>query len=150
MKQNRLMYLAAAALLCFGVVGCNQPASPQRPADQAINFKDLEDARGTARENAMWNAQHWRQGNPLYSDYDILGRGDSSQTNECPQGDGWATMDFVPRTAGNRLVKVKCSTVSPNLACLEENDFKSKAYASEDGHCQPTIKVPYPLPKIGQ
>ena len=114
-----------------------------------VSFASLEEAKGTARENAMWNAQRYRQENVLYRGWDIVGRGDSSQDNSCPQGDGWATMDFV-HPDKTSLVKVKCSTVSANTGCLEDSDFKTKPFASEDGHCQPTNKVPYPLPKIAK
>lgn len=116
---------------------------------QVVSFASLEEAKGTARENAMFNAQRYRQENVLYSGWDIVGRGDSSQTNDCPQGDGWATMEFVS-PAKNKIVKVKCSTVSGNTGCLENEDFKTKPFASEDGHCRPTNKVPYPLPKIAK
>jgi len=114
-----------------------------------VSFASLEEAKGTARENAMWNAQRYRQENVLLKGWDIVGRGDSSQDNACPQGDGWATMDFVDANK-TRIVKVKCSTVSANTSCLEDADFKTKPFASDDGHCQPTNKVPYPLPKIAK
>jgi hypothetical protein len=114
-----------------------------------VSFSSLEEAKGTARENAMWNAQRYRQENVLYKGWDIIGRGDSTQDNACPQGDGWATMEFV-NSEKTRLVKVKCSTVSGNTGCLEDADFKTKPFASDDGHCQPTNKVPYPLPKIAK
>ena len=114
-----------------------------------VSFASLEEAKGTARDNAMWNAQRYRQENVLFKGWDIVGRGDSSQDNACPQGDGWATMDFVDPSK-TRLVKVKCSTVSANTSCLEDADFKTKPFASDDGHCQPTNKVPYPLPKIAK
>jgi len=114
-----------------------------------VSFASLEEAKGTARDNAMWNAQRYRQENVLFRGWDIVGRGDSSQDNACPQGDGWATMDFVDPSK-TRLVKVKCSTVSANTSCLEDADFKTKPFASDDGHCQPTNKVPYPLPKIAK
>ncbi len=114
-----------------------------------VSFASLEEAKGTARENAMWNAQRYRQENVLFKGWDIVGRGDSTQDNACPQGDGWATMDFVDSTK-TKLVKVKCSTVSANTSCLEDADFKTKPFASDDGHCQPTNKVPYPLPKIAK
>jgi hypothetical protein len=114
-----------------------------------VSFASLEEAKGTARENAMWNAQRYRQENVLFKGWDIVGRGDSSQDNACPQGDGWATMDFVAPNKTS-LVKVKCSTVSANTSCLEDADFKTKPFASDDGHCQPTNKVPYPLPKIAK
>ena len=114
-----------------------------------VSFASLEEAKGTARENAMWNAQRYRQENVLFKGWDIVARGDSAQDNACPQGDGWATMDFVD-PAKTKLVKVKCSTVSANTSCLEDADFKTKPFASDDGHCQPTNKVPYPLPKIAK
>jgi hypothetical protein len=116
---------------------------------EEVSFNSLEEAKGTARENALWNAQKYRQENVLYKGWDIIGRGDSTQMPNCPQGDGWATMDFV-NPDKTTLVKIKCSTVSANTACLEDSDFKTKSYASEDGHCQATNKVPYPLPKIAK
>jgi hypothetical protein len=114
-----------------------------------VSFASLEEAKGTARENAMFNAQMYRQSNILYKGWDIIGRGDSSQTNACPQGDGWATVEFVSPEK-NRIVKAKCSTVSSNTGCLEDADFKTKQFASEDGQCAPTNRVPYPLPKIAK
>ena len=132
--------VAAIAAATLAACGKTQPDA---------SFASLEDARGTARSNAMWNAQAYRTSNPLLKGYDILGRGDSSQTNSCPQGDGWATMDFISQDKTAR-VAVRCSTVSANLGCLEDADFKTKSYAAEDNHCQPPSKVPYHLPKIGQ
>lgn len=112
-----------------------------------VSFTTLEDARGTARENAEWNAKKWRS--QMYSDWDILSRGDSSQVPECPQGDGWASIDLMSPDKSKKL-KLKCSTVSPNIGCMEELDFKSKSYAQEDGKCQDVTKVPFPLPKIAK
>jgi hypothetical protein len=128
------------AILSAALVGCKP---------QEISFASLEEAKGTARENAMFNAQMYRQSNILYKGFDIVGRGDSSQTNTCPQGDGWATMEFV-NPEKTRIVKAKCSTVSGNTGCLEDLDFKTKSFASEDGKCAPTNRVPYPLPKIAK
>jgi hypothetical protein len=114
-----------------------------------VSFASLEEAKGTARDNAMWNAQRYRQDTILYKGWDVVGRGDSTQDNACPQGDGWATLEFV-NPEKTRLIKVKCSTVSGNTGCLEDSEFKSKPFASDDGHCQPTNKVPYPLPKVAK
>ena len=114
-----------------------------------VSFNSLEEAKGTARENAMFNAQRYRQENVLYKGWDIIGRGDSTQDNKCPQGDGWATMEFV-NPEKTKLIKVKCSTVSGNTGCLEDSDFKAKPFSADDGHCQATTKVPYPLPKIAK
>jgi hypothetical protein len=117
--------------------------------ESEVSFASLEEAKGTARENAMFNAQMYRQSNILYKGWDIIGRGDSSQTNACPQGDGWATVELV-NPEKTRLVKAKCSTVSGNTGCLEDADFKTKQFAGEDGQCAPLNRVPYPLPKIAK
>lgn len=108
--------------------------------EKEVSFATLEEAKQTARENALWNAQAYRQSNP---------RGDSTQMSACPQGDGWATMDFISTDKVNQ-VKVKCSTVSSATGCLEDADFKTKPFAAEDGHCQAVTKVPFPLPKIAK
>jgi len=135
MKRTIAIIAAACALVACG--------------SKEVSFASLEEAKGTARENAMWNAQRYRQENILYKGWDIIGRGDSTQDNACPQGDGWATLEFV-NPEKTKLVKVKCSTVSGNTGCLEDGDFKTKPFASEDGHCQPINKVPYPLPKVAK
>ena len=132
--------ILVAAIVSAALAGC-------KPDE--VSFASLEEAKGTARENAMFNAQMYRQSNVLYKGWDIVGRGDSSQTNACPQGDGWATVEFVAPEK-NRVVKAKCSTVSGNTGCLEDADFKTKNFAAEDGVCAPTNRVPYPLPKIAK
>lgn len=138
--MKKFAAIAAMAVIALSITACGK---------QDVSFASLEEAKGTARENAMWNAQKYRQDNVLYKGWDIIGRGDSTQDNACPQGDGWATMEFV-NPEKSRLIKVKCSTVSANTGCLEDADFKSKPYASDDGHCQANTKVPYPLPKIAK
>ena len=35
-------------------------------AGKKVSFATLEEAKQTARENAPWNAQAYRQSNPLY------------------------------------------------------------------------------------
>jgi hypothetical protein len=135
--MKKILLIASVAVL---VTACGK---------NEVSFNSLEEAKGTARENAMWNAQKYRQENVLFKGWDIVGRGDSTQDNACPQGDGWATMDFV-HPSKEAIIKVKCSTVSANTGCLEDKDFKTKPFASDDGHCQATTKVPYPLPKIAK
>jgi len=116
--------------------------------DKPASFDTLEQERGTARQNAMFNAQLYRGQSPVFSGWDIIGRGDSSQTADCPVGDGWATMDFVSPDK-TKVVQVMCSTVSGNVGCLVKADFKTKPYASEDGQCQKG-KLPFPLPKVNK
>ena len=142
--MKKIFLLIAVAVLftvSFGSIsGCGK---------DEVSFASLEEAKQTARENAMFNAQGYRQANPLYSGWDIIGRGDSTQTNTCPQGDGWATIEFLNQEK-TKMIKVKCSTVSGATGCLEDSEFKSKPFATDDGQCQNANKVPYPLPKIAK
>lgn len=126
-----------------GLATAQSSAFPRAEA----TFTALEQARSTARENAIHNARRWRA--QLYPDHEIISHGDSTQEPDCPQGDGWATIDLYDRH--RRLAaQLKCSTVSPSIGCLEAGDFKTKPYAREDGTCQPTSKVPFPLPKFAR
>lgn len=116
---------------------------------ESVSFATVEEARGTARENSLFNAQAFRQTSPDFQGWDIQSRGDSSQTNECPQGDGWATLTLVSPDKA-RKVDIKCSTVSPNIQCMPSSEFKTKPYATEDGVCAKVERVPFPLPKIAK
>lgn len=118
-------------------------------SDSSVSFATVEEARGTARENSLFNAQAFRQTSPDFTGWDIQSRGDSSQTNDCPQGDGWATLTMISPDK-TRRTDVKCSTVSPNIQCLTSAEFKTKAYSTEDGQCAPLERVPFPLPKIAR
>jgi hypothetical protein len=114
---------------------------------QDVSFNTLEEAKGIARDNALFNGQRFRAENPTVKDWTVVSNGDSSQTSDCPQGDGWATLTMYSPDA-TRSVKIKCSTVSANTECLFDNEFKSKPFASEDGKCN--SHLPFPLPKIGK
>lgn len=111
-----------------------------------VSFATVEDARAQAKANGVENAQQYRADNKL-AGYDIYARGDSTISNLCPNGDGWASIDLKGSDA---VLKLKCSTVSFSLGCMTDEDFKNKAYAKEDGQCQPLNKVPHPLPKLHQ
>jgi hypothetical protein len=115
-----------------------------------VSFDTLETARKQAKDNAEYNAKAWRAQTPAYAPLALISRGDSSQTPDCPQGDGWASMDLVNPNNPAEKVQLKCSTVSDSVGCREANDFKSSPFANEDGRCQPTTKVPHPLPKIAK
>lgn len=77
----------------------------------------------------------------------ILARGDSSQQIDCPQGDGWASVDLIDPNTKQPVQKLKCSTVSVNIGCIKEDDFKSRpVYASQENKCNYTL--PKNLKKI--
>lgn len=116
---------------------------------QEVAFDTLETARQQARENAEFNARTFRTQIPNGGELKIISRGDSTQAPECPQGDGWASIDLVDEE-GRTRAKLKCSTVSGSVGCRSDADFKTSPYAADDGRCQPTTKVPHPLPKIAK
>lgn len=113
---------------------------------KSVSFDTVEDARRQVRENSTMIAQIFRSENKL-AEYEIYARGDSTQSAECPQGDGWASIDLTDRKA-NLLIKLKCSTVSLGIGCMTDADFKSKRYAQEEGRCN--REIPFPLPKIAK
>ena len=109
------------------------------------SFETTEESRKLARENSSFLAKSFRAENKM-EDYDIMLRGDSTITPQCPQGDGWASIDFVNRKT-NETIKAKCSTVSQGMGCMTDIDFKQRAqYANQEGSCNKD--VPFPLPKI--
>jgi hypothetical protein len=136
--KSLMTVLAAASVLILSACG--------RPQ---VSFDTLETARMQARENAIWNAQRFRQTDPRFASYEIIARGDSTQSNDCPQGDGWVSIDFFDKTNG-AIIKTKCSDVSGAVGCMTDADFKTKVYAQEEGHCASTNTVPFPFRKIAQ
>lgn len=136
------MKLLSIVLVSVALFACSEPK-------KEVAFDSLESARLQAKSNAVQNAQLFRQSNATYSEYGISGRVDSTQMPDCPQGDGWASVDLISKE-GKPTIKIKCSTVSLALSCFEEADFNKKAFAGEENHCQPTTKVPFPIPKLTQ
>lgn len=106
----------------------------------------IEQSRMQAKENALQNAQKYIADNQHLTKYSIYSRGDSTITNKCPQGDGWASLDLRTKNGVVRE-KIKCSTTSLALGCMETTDFKSKTnYYSQEGKCND--QIPHPLPKL--
>jgi hypothetical protein len=145
-KKNRytsrvmLCIVCAMILVVLTLTACGK---------KDVSFDTLETARAQAKDNGEFNARKWRADTKVYAAANMISRGDSTQEPSCPQGDGWASVDLVDE-AGQKLVSLKCSTVSMNVGCLEAKDFKTKSYAGEEGLCQSTSKVPHPLPKIAK
>lgn len=128
-------------VLILALLGCAEDKKPE------VSFDTLETARNQARDNAKWNAQNFRQGDPRITGWDMVIRGDSTQSPECPQGDGWASVDFIKPDKAVTF-KAKCSTVSAAVGCVADEEFKGKSYGQDDGHCQNVNKVPFPFRKI--
>lgn len=125
--------LVAAALLS----GCGK---------KEVSFDTLEDARATARDNALFNAAAYRAENPRLEGLRIVSHGDSAQTPDCPQGDGWASVSFlnvVGEGKGKEVEKytAKCSTVSASLGCYLDKDFTNKPFSKQENRCDATLPI---------
>lgn len=136
MQLNNILVILTAVLLtaCGG---------------KEVSFNTLEEAKQMARDNSLFNAQRYRAENPPVRDFTAVSNGDSTQMPDCPQGDGWATLKLFSAD-GRQSIALKCSTFSGATGCLLDAEFKSKPFASQDGHCQNTTVVPFPLPKIAK
>ncbi len=141
MKKLNPIALAASV---FMLAACGQKAPEAK-------FDTLEDARAQSRANAEYNAKLYRAENPRFTDHKIVSHSDPTQTPDCPQGDGWASVSIM-KVEGKEIEKyiAMCSTVSPSIGCYLEKDFVKLPVAQEEGKCQPTAKVPFPLPKLGK
>lgn len=111
-----------------------------------VSFDTLETQRSVANENSKYNAQKWRAENG-HEAFGILSRGDSTQQANCPQGDGWASVDLTHPQTKQPVVKLKCSTVSGNVGCVKDEDFKARAVlSSQENRCN--AEIPKTLKKI--
>lgn len=134
MKTTITAIIIAAALTACG--------------DKEVSFDTLETQRSIANDNSRYNAQKWRAENG-YENLNILARGDSTQQAACPQGDGWASVDLIDAKSKAVMEKLKCSTVSGNLGCYKDADFKARAVlAKQENHCN--LDIPKTLKKIEQ
>lgn len=101
--------------------------------------------RAVANDNARFNATAFRASNG-FTEYGLLVRGDSTQSPTCPQGDGWSSVDLLDKSK-QVVHKLKCSTVSPNIGCMFEEDFKAhQQYVFTEGKCN--MEIPETLKKI--
>lgn len=148
MKKSILL-LAIATVLTMS--GCAKSPAESNKLEKDVAFDTLELARATARENALFNAKLYVAENPRFDDHKVVSHGDSSQSPDCPQGDGWATVSIM-KVEGKEIDKwvAKCSTVSGTLGCYLDKDFSKKPFSGDEGQCQPNSKVPFPLPKIAK
>lgn len=131
--------LVGSLVIAMSLAACNEPATADR----------LEEARSIAKANAEYNAALYKAANPRFTaDFNIIGRSDTTQTSQCPQGDGWASLSIM-KVEGKIVDKtsLRCSTYSTSVGCYREEDFvKDKQLATEDGVCRK--EVPYPIPVL--
>ncbi len=134
-----LKTITLAAVAALTLVACS---------DDKVSFETLETQRAIANDNSRYNAQKWRAENGFES-LNILARGDSTQQATCPQGDGWASVDLIDAKTKAAQEKLKCSTVSGNLGCYKDADFKARAVlAKQENTCN--AEIPKTLKKIEQ
>lgn len=137
---NRTMAILATILFASGLIaGCGD--------HEVVSADRLEEARMVAKANSEYNAALYKAANPRFTaEYSIVGRSDTTQTAECPQGDGWSSLSIM-KVDGKTVDKtvLRCSTYSASVGCFREEDFvKDKTLVAEDGSCR--SQVPYPLP----
>jgi hypothetical protein len=129
-----LTTLALTTILAGSLTACGEKAS----------FATLEDSRKQALINAEYNAKKYRTEHKRYAANGIIMRGDSTINADCPQGDGWASVDLEANNG--KRTPLKCSTVSGTLGCWSKADFMLRSYANQEGQCDSNL--PHPLPKI--
>ena len=121
---------------------------------EPVTGQELEVMRATAKTNALWNAEQYRAGNPRLEGMQLIAHTDSTISPDCPQGDGWATINAVfknPDTGGIEKVELLCSTYSESMGCYRRADLQqNKKLASTDGTCADPRVTGYPLTKIAK
>ena len=137
MLSRSKLYLSA--LLIISITACGN--------QDKLSFDTVESARKQANDNSLFNAQAFRQQHKEFADLSITQRGDSTQSEECGQGDGWASIDLYDPQTG-RKVALKCSTVSSAIGCMTEGDFRQRKYADQENKC--SQEIPFPIPKIAK
>lgn len=137
MNANRYFLRSCVALALVVSAGCG---------DEITSHDATETARAVASDNAVFSAQRYRAS--AHADWAIVPRGDSTQSRECPQGDGWASIDLMSPDK-SKTIKLKCSTYSLGIGCVTADDFNARAHlSSQEGNCN--AEVPYPLPKVAR
>lgn len=137
--MNTFNKILAILALGFSLAACG----PEK-----VSNDTLETGRIQAKANGESSASQFRSDNPQYANFAFVVQTDSTMSNTCPQGDGWVSAKLVDKTNPANKVNLKCSTVSAAVGCMTEAEFQTKSYAGDDGHCQDTTKVPYPIPKL--
>lgn len=135
----------------ISLVACGEKVPEKTPeqvqSERNAAILSLDAAKIQARENATANAKAFRRDNAvLFGEWGLTSEGDSTQSLQCPVGDGWATLKMV-EPEGKKTVKLKCATTSLANGCVLDSEFKSKPFNGEDGSCG-SNRLPYPIPKL--
>jgi hypothetical protein len=133
------LYIIASIVASIALSACGP---------EQVSNDTLETGRLQAKANGEWLAQTYRAENPQYANYAYSVATDSTMSNTCPQGDGWVSAKLINKENPSQKVSLKCSTISSAVGCMPDSEFQTKSYAGDDGHCQNTTKVPYPIPKL--
>lgn len=133
-KQTLLALILAFAL---PLAACKEEESvPQEVVDQNMII---------SQQNAELNAKTFRT--QRFPDaVRVLMDSDSTISAQCRFGDGWTSGKLEMKDG--TTVPVKCQTNGRGKGfngCLTSDDFKTKAFANEDGACNDTITS---LPKF--
>jgi hypothetical protein len=121
--------LTTAALAVLKLAACKEDV-PQAVVDQTMMI---------SQANAEKNAVTFK--NKRYpTAARVLIDSDSSITAQCRFGDGWASGKLEMPDGTN--VSIKCQTNGTGKGfsgCLTKDDFLTKDYANEEGHCNDGI-----------
>lgn len=142
MNKHHTHILAAFAVIALSA--CSK---------KEVSNDTLEDARSQSLQNGVLVAKAYIRENPRLAGYDVVGHSDEHQTADCPQGSGWVhnsalknEMDENGKLVKTVKVKLVCSSVSANIGCYREEDFKTTAFSEREAKCDE--KLPFPLPKV--
>jgi hypothetical protein len=164
-KQSAAILAALAAALFMSACG-DKPTvedvmrnSGHVHKDNSFSYQTVEEQKAQGRANAAATASEYQRQNPRIQGWDSIVKADVTHSSTCPQGDGWAEVVFMRtereegKTKNLQIEKatVMCSTISLNSGCVmvaPVDNWSKDPRKIQDGICQSTRDVPFPLPKV--
>ena len=143
MKKN--MFKLSFVGIVIGLAVSSAMLTGCQPPDK-LAWETQEQARSQAIENAKINVKTFRADHQEFASKSIYMRGDSTISETCGQGDGFASIDLVDQENPNIKVELKCSTVSPSIGCMTKADFQTRDYSKQEGSCDRSL--PFPIRKM--
>lgn len=83
------------------------------------NSPELEQAITAANGQAAQHAKRYLAASIRFPTWTSRVTGDAMQTESCPQGDGWASVEFV-HPDGATFFKMQCPTFATAEYCVDE------------------------------